>query len=170
MAEGVRIYSQDTWKLLFGDNGRAVVERYIDDTVCSNLLYPDTCACLPVLLLPLRRIVSHCLTMLISFCSPSSHHGRLRSTWRRARRTTMPCARLRVPVLLSLAARSTRPASANTSLRSCRGSWRRSKTTAGPSATVRKGRVKTARARQRSGVTTCQMQMQGMAQQQPRGL
>jgi len=33
VAAGVRIYSQDSWKLLFGDDGRKKVEAYIQQTV-----------------------------------------------------------------------------------------------------------------------------------------
>lgn len=36
VAEGVRIFSQESWRLLFGDNGRTTVERFIDETVRSG--------------------------------------------------------------------------------------------------------------------------------------
>lgn len=33
VAEGVRLYSQETWRLVAGDAGRQLVEKYIDETV-----------------------------------------------------------------------------------------------------------------------------------------
>jgi hypothetical protein len=38
VAAGVRIYSQDSWKQLFGDDGRKKVEAYIQQTVGQKAL------------------------------------------------------------------------------------------------------------------------------------
>ena len=36
MAEGVRIYSQQSWKLIVGTEGKHLVEKYITETVSKK--------------------------------------------------------------------------------------------------------------------------------------
>ena len=36
VAEGVKLYSQESWRLLAGEHGRSLVETYIDETVSEE--------------------------------------------------------------------------------------------------------------------------------------
>ena len=36
MAEGVRIYSQQSWKMIVGTEGKHMVEKYITETVSKK--------------------------------------------------------------------------------------------------------------------------------------
>ena len=37
VAEGVRIYSQDSWKMIVGQEGKHIVEKYIKETVSCSI-------------------------------------------------------------------------------------------------------------------------------------
>ena len=38
MAEGVRIYSQQSWKSIVGTEGKHMVEKYITETVSTDII------------------------------------------------------------------------------------------------------------------------------------
>ncbi len=42
VAEGVRIYNQDTWRLMTGGDGKQLVEMYIKDVVRHFVQYTET--------------------------------------------------------------------------------------------------------------------------------
>eukprot|EP00730_Choanoeca_flexa_P013976 TRINITY_DN5932_c0_g1_i1.p1 TRINITY_DN5932_c0_g1~~TRINITY_DN5932_c0_g1_i1.p1 ORF type:complete len:673 (+),score=171.76 TRINITY_DN5932_c0_g1_i1:2-2020(+) len=75
VAAGVRIYSQDSWKVLFGDQGRKKVEKYIQTTVefyihqaqaDNHAVREAACACIAELGLKIDRecIKPHVATLL----------------------------------------------------------------------------------------------------------
>ena len=41
VAEGVRIYSQETWRNVTGNDGKRLVETYIDEVVSSGFIRED---------------------------------------------------------------------------------------------------------------------------------
>ena len=89
VAAGVRIYSQDSWKMLFGEEGRHKVERYIKETVNWWLI-----SCL-------TREGHRSKERVFDFSFLSVSGCRWPSTSCKLRLTTMPSEKPPVPVSLS---------------------------------------------------------------------
>jgi len=64
VAEGVRIYSQQSWKMVIGTEGKHMVEKYITETVSKELLVPYT-------LFSHQQLVAELCSLILCLLSPS---------------------------------------------------------------------------------------------------